>query len=82
MIGYIATVCTTSSVIPGLYRAWKTKSAGDLSLYQLWLLQSGIVLWLIYGITTGQLPVILANSISTILNGFLIGLRYKYGSTK
>jgi MtN3 and saliva related transmembrane protein len=64
LIGLIAGVLTTSSFIPQLYRGFKRKHLDDFSGIMIIMLGTGMLLWLIYGISLGELPIILANGIS------------------
>jgi MtN3 and saliva related transmembrane protein len=42
------------------------------------LLATGIVLWIVYGVVTHDVPVILANSISLLLVGTILVLKLRY----
>ncbi|HEY4134338.1 MAG TPA: SemiSWEET transporter [Alphaproteobacteria bacterium] len=66
-IGLAAAVLTTSSFMPQVVKAWRTRSTRDLSLGMYLVFAAGSLLWLIYGLMTGQLPVILANGITFLL---------------
>ncbi len=50
IIGLIAAVLTTSAYVPQVYKTWKTKSAGNISLTMYIAMFVGILLWLVYGI--------------------------------
>ena len=50
----------------------------DVSLFMPILLSVGMTLWMIYGIIISDLPIILWNAISVILNLGMIGLTIKY----
>lgn len=74
-IGNAAAVLTTSSFLPQVIRAWRTRSTGDLSLGMLVLFLSGVALWLVYGIALGALPIILANAVTLALIAVLLALK-------
>ena len=78
IIGLIAAVLTTSAFIPQVYKTWKTKSAGSISLTMYLAMFVGILLWLVYGIHLESLAMILANSITAILTLIIIGFKLKY----
>tara|TARA_R110001583_G_scaffold160872_1_gene312737 strand:- start:3163 stop:3423 length:261 start_codon:yes stop_codon:yes gene_type:complete len=78
IIGLIAAVLTTSSFVPQVYKTWKTKSAGNLSLTMYIVLFIGIILWLIYGIHLNSFSMILANIVTGILALLLILFKLKY----
>ena len=67
MIGLAAGFCTTVAFLPQAVKTWKSKSAKDLSLGMYSILCTGILLWLIYGILIGDIPIILANGVTLAL---------------
>lgn len=79
VIGLIAGCLTTIAFIPQLTKTWKTKSAKDVSLLMFLIFCTGVLLWLIYGLLIGSLPVILANLVTLILAGAILLMKLKYG---
>ncbi len=73
--GALATFC----LVPQLMRVFKLRSAGQISLLFNTALLVGQVCWLVYGIYLGLGPVILWNSIGTILVAILLYAKLKYG---
>jgi MtN3 and saliva related transmembrane protein len=78
VVGYVAGALTTVSFVPQVIRAWKLKETRDLSLAMLLLFASGVLLWTLYGLWTGSVPVIAANVITFILIMVLLGMKIKY----
>ena len=78
IIGLIAAVLTTSAYLPQVYKTWKTKSAGNISLTMYLAMFVGILLWLVYGIHLNSFAMILANSVTAILTLIIIGFKLKY----
>jgi MtN3 and saliva related transmembrane protein len=78
IIGFIAAVFTTSGFLPQAYKIFKTKSTKDISLAMYLVMAIGTLLWLIYGLMIGQLPVIVANSLSLSLIITILFLKFKY----
>jgi len=72
VIGIIAGICTTVSFIPQIVKIVRTGHVRDISLYMYIVLTAGIFMWLVYGILIGELPIILANSVSVLLCSFVI----------
>ena len=66
IIGLLAGALTTIAFLPQAIKTWKTKSAKDISLGMYLIFCSGVILWLIYGILTSDLPVILANAVTLV----------------
>ena len=79
IIGFVAGILTTASFIPQLIKSWKTKSTADVSMQMFILTVIGIASWLVYWILLGDLPLILATTVSLILSGAILGLKIKYG---
>jgi MtN3 and saliva related transmembrane protein len=79
IIGLIAGILTTASLLPQLLRTLKTKSAKDLSLGMLSLFVSGILCWLAYGIMVHEWPIIFANSITLVMASILLICKIRFG---
>ena len=73
IIGLIAAVCTTFAFIPQAIKVWKTKQTMDLSLRMYSIMFIGILLWLVYGVRIESLSIILANVVTAILVGTILG---------
>ena len=78
LIGFIAATCTTISFLPQAIRIIKTRHTRDLSLAMYATFTTGILLWLIYGMMTHDLPIILANIITFILSFSILILKIRY----
>jgi len=78
IIGLIAAFLTTSSFVPQVYKTWKTKSAGNLSLTMYIAMFVGIILWLVYGIHLNSFSMIVANSVTALLTLSLIIFKLRY----
>jgi MtN3 and saliva related transmembrane protein len=77
LTGLIAAGLTTFAFLPQVVQTWRSRSTEGLNLPMLAVLASGIVLWTIYGFGTGQLPVILANTITLCLVAILLGMKLR-----
>lgn len=78
VIGYSAAVVSTFVFVPQVIRTWKLKSARDLSMATLVMMCTGLALWVIYGMLTGQVPVIAANSIVLLLTSAILVMKIKF----
>ncbi len=72
LIGLAAATLTTIAFLPQVIKTWKSQSAKDLSFGTFSIFSMGVILWLIYGLLIGDLPIILANTITLILAGTLV----------
>ena len=78
IIGLIAALFTTISLLPQLLKVWKTKSTRDISTGMFTLFGSGVFLWFIYGVSINDLPIIIANSLAFIQAIVILALKFKY----
>ena len=77
-VGFFAGLFTSGAAIPQVFRTYRTKQARDLSMWQLVLLTLGMLLWLVYGISLNDLPLICANIFSIVCYTTLIGMKLRY----
>jgi MtN3 and saliva related transmembrane protein len=78
ILGLVAGVCTTVAVIPQIRKAWKTKKVEDVSPGMFIVLMVGLFLWVIYGITQDDIPIIATNGVALCLNGLMLFLMVRY----
>ncbi len=77
-LGLIAGALTSTGFLPQLLKAYRSKSTKDVSLPMLLIIFTGVILWLIYGLIIKDLPIILANALTTALISLIIILKIKY----
>lgn len=79
IIGLAAGICTACSLLPQVVKTVREKKAEDVSLGMLFVLQAGLVLWIIYGFKRSDLPIIVTNCFSLAVNITMVvlGIRYK-----
>lgn len=78
VIGLLAGLLTTISLIPQAMKIWKSRSAEDISLKMFVAFSIGIALWLAYGILMKELPMILWNSVSLALAAAILAMKLKF----
>ena len=78
IIGYFAAVTTTIAFIPQLLKTIITKKAGDVSLITLLLFITGVGAWIIYGYEISSLPILIANTVTLILNLLILIFKLIY----
>ena len=76
-IGIIAAILTTSAFIPQVYKIYKEKKAQGVSLTMYLIMLVGVLLWLVYGVLIGSIAIILANSVTAVLQIFVIIFKLK-----
>jgi MtN3 and saliva related transmembrane protein len=78
VVGITAGVFTASSLLPQFLKIIKEKKADDISIPMLLILFTGVALWIYYGTLKKDLPIILTNSFSLLLNVLTLIFRIKY----
>ncbi|KMQ60511.1 MtN3 and saliva related transmembrane protein [Chryseobacterium sp. BLS98] len=68
VLGIIAGILTSISMIPQLIKVVKDKNVDDISLVMLLVLISGLSLWVWYGLIKDELPIILSNAFAVLVN--------------
>jgi MtN3 and saliva related transmembrane protein len=79
IIGLLAATCTTISFVPQVVQILKTKNTKGISLGMYILFTFGIACWLVYGFYLGELPIIIANSITLVLASTILVFKIKHG---
>jgi MtN3 and saliva related transmembrane protein len=79
VMGYLAGGCTTSAFLPQAIKIVKTKQTKDLSLGMYSILTTGVMLWSIYGLINHDWPLVMANTVTLILAGWIFILKIRYG---
>ena len=78
ILGMTAGFLTTIAFLPQVIRIWKLKEAKDLSLLTFLMFTTGIVIWLVYGLLRGDLPLIIFNAITAVLAGIILYFKIKF----
>lgn len=76
-VGFIAAFCTTISFLPQVIRTIKTRNTYGISLGMYSMFVTGVVMWLIYGLQIGDMPMIVANSITLGLGSIILFMKIR-----
>jgi MtN3 and saliva related transmembrane protein len=79
LLGFAAATCTTLAYAPQFLKVWKSRSTDDISLGMFLVMVLGVALWLIYGLLSGDAPLIFANAVTIVLAGGILFMKLKYG---
>jgi MtN3 and saliva related transmembrane protein len=79
LIGLGAACCTTIAYVPQVVKTWRTRSTKDISLSMFLVMVTGIALWLLYGLSIGDIPLIASNIITLGLTATILYLKLKHG---
>jgi len=78
VIGLIAGILTSGALIPQLVKTVREHSAEDVSPLMFIVLLCGNSLWAYYGILRDDLPIIVTNSFSVLLNTVMLFLKLRF----
>jgi MtN3 and saliva related transmembrane protein len=78
-VGLVAGILTTISFLPQAIKTWQTKSTKDISLSMFLSFCVGVILWIIYGFYTKNIPVFVSNSATFMLAFSILVCKLKYG---
>lgn len=72
IVGHFGSFLSSITFMPQVYKAWQSKSVGDLSIYTILIVTFSTVVWLVYGFGYMLWPVIICNSIICFLSLVLL----------
>lgn len=78
LIGHLGALLSSITFIPQVYKAWKSKSVGDLSLLMISIVLVSTIVWLVYAFTLNLWPVIIANLIVCVLSITLLYFKFTF----
>lgn len=79
IIGMTAAIICALSMFPQVWKVHLTKKTHDLSLGAFSSLASGLVLWIIYGIIIGRMPIIAGNAVGLAFCLYIIFMKIRHG---
>lgn len=77
-VGIAAGILTGISLLPQLIKIVKEKKANSISFGMLFVLLTGLCVWIVYGILKQDYPIIITNSFSLVTNVVIVILTRKY----
>ncbi|WP_437283572.1 SemiSWEET transporter [Sorangium sp. So ce375] len=67
------------SFLPQVLRTLRTRDTRSISVGMYAAFVTGVGLWLIYGLLTQDVPIVIANAITLVLSGTVFLLKLRYG---
>ncbi len=80
LIGYVAATLTTCSFAPQAWLTYKTRDVSGVSLTMYSVFTVGVSLWLLYGLSLGALPIVIANAVTLLFAFAILGMKLTYGA--
>jgi len=78
LIGYLAATLTTCSFVPQAWLTFKTRDVRGISLGMYSVFTVGVALWLVYGLALQAWPIVVANAVTLLLAGSILGMKLRF----
>ena len=78
IVGFAAAVLTTASFLPQAFKTIRTKNTSGISLFMYSLFAAGTLLWLLFGIFSNNMPILVANAITLLFSVIILVYKIKY----
>lgn len=72
ILGNVAAFLTTVSFLPQAIKTIRSRNTKHLSLPMYLLFVTGVALWICYGVSNQQLPIIIGNAVTLLLAGTIL----------
>ena len=79
IIGFLAGILVSLSVLPQVIKSWKTKSTKDVAISWSLINLAGQILWVAYGIYINSTALVVMSGITLAMNVSMIYLKLKFG---
>ena len=76
--GYLGAFLSAITFVPQVYKAWQSKSVGDLSIWMILIVVLSTLVWLTYGFAIHSGPVLVANTVVLVLTLVLLYFKYTF----
>lgn len=80
VLGLFSGICTATSMLPQLIKTIREKKAEEISMLMLVVLLVGVAGWIVYGLLRNDIPIIITNGLSLLLNIIMVRLRFRYSA--
>ena len=78
IVGFAAAVLTTASFLPQAFKTIRTKNTSGISLFMYSLFAAGTLLWLLFGVFSNNMPILVANAITLLFSVIILVYKIKY----
>jgi MtN3 and saliva related transmembrane protein len=77
LLGYIGATLTTVAFLPQAILAWRASDLSSISLPMYLMFVTGVFFWLLFGIFSNIMPVIIANAVTLVFAGSVLALKIR-----
>ncbi|PZO07610.1 MAG: hypothetical protein DCF29_03650 [Alphaproteobacteria bacterium] len=78
VVGTAAALCSITSFAPQMMKIWRDRDASSVSLKTYSLTVTCFVLWTVYGVMTGALPIIAANACALVMAAAVLVMKWRF----
>ncbi len=75
ILGLVAGICTCGASVPQLIKILRSRNTSGVSLFTNLMLAFGNCLWMIYGIITGGITMVISNAFGLVTFSIICGLK-------
>ena len=79
LVSAAAATLTTAAFLPQALHIIRYKDTRAISLHMYVAFAAGVLLWLVFGLIIGNLPIIVSNAVTLGLALAIIAMKLKYG---
>jgi MtN3 and saliva related transmembrane protein len=79
LVSAVAATLTTAAFLPQALHILRHKDTRAISLQMYVAFATGVLLWMVFGLLIGNLPIIVSNAITLGLALAIIAMKLKYG---
>jgi len=72
IIGFVAALLTTFAFVPQVVKVWKSKSSKGVSVSMYLVLLLGVFLWGVYGYLIDSMSIMIANTVTGLLQVMIL----------
>jgi len=72
LLGYLAATLTTAAFVPQALMTLRTRNVAGISLGMYGAFTLGVALWLAYGLSLGEWPIVVANAVTLALSATIL----------
>ena len=79
IIGFLAGILVSLSVLPQVIKSWRTRSTKDVAISWSLINLAGQILWVVYGFYIDSTALMVMSGITLAMNVSMIYLKLKFG---
>lgn len=82
ILGIVAGICTSSSIIPQIVTTLKKKKSSEVSVFMFIVMMTGNALWIYYGADKSDIAIVTTNVFAVSLNIAMLVLKFRYRNNR